>query len=141
MDKDGKILLVETNTQACAQLEEALNGLNMPNSVACFTDSDQASEYLNTHYNEVFMVLQNAASPGLQLPESRNMVYMHEKFNVPEVAYIFLVQSNKLKRTFVHCYYRMVQPEKLRNVFTEIINYWKDQVFNPAETRVNYRGN
>ncbi|KOS06812.1 hypothetical protein AM493_12840 [Flavobacterium akiainvivens] len=145
MDKDGKILLVETDEQVCGELNELLAGLNIPNEVECFTDAAKASGYLNMHYNEVFLVLQNAASPGLQLPDSRNMVYMHEKFNISEVAYVFLIHPKALKgkpaHTFVHCYYRTMDTQNLKRVFTDIINYWKDQVFSPLQVRTGFSPN
>lgn len=144
MDKDGKILLVETDTHACAQLGEVLNTLHIPNEVVCFSNAAQASEYLNKNYKDVFLVLQNVASPGLQLPNSRNMVYMHEKFNIPEVAYVFLIHphapAGQTRHTFLQCYYRGTDTGSLKKVFSEMVTYWKAQVFNPMQLRTDNGG-
>ncbi len=135
MNKDGQILLVETDPHACGQLCTALNRLQVANEILCFSDIDKASQYLKEKYEDVFLVLQNVAAPGLQLPKSRNMVYMHEKFNVPEVAYMFLIHPNTAdtppKHTFIHCYYRLAALETMSNLFQNIVEYWNNYVFPP----------
>jgi hypothetical protein len=141
MEKDGKILLVETDEQACGQLADVLSGLHMANETVCFSNAETASEYLSKNYNDIFMVLQNVASPGLQLPDSRNMIYMHEKFNIAEVAYVFLIHPNAPKEkthTFVHCYYRTAPAINLKKVFAELITYWKAQIFNHDQVRMGF---
>lgn len=133
MEKNGTILLVENDAHTCGQLCTVLNSLRIPNEVVCFSDTEKATQYLTQNYKNVFVVLQNVASPGLQMPNSRNMVYMHEKFNVPEVAYMFLIHplntQESHKHTFVHCYYRIIENGNLSNLFTGIIEYWKAHLF------------
>ncbi len=127
-------MLVETDTHNCGQLHAMLNALHIHNTVVCFSDTDEATHYLKRHHKDVFLVLQNVASPGLQLPDSRNMVYMHEKFNVPEVAYMFLIHPRNTEgenhhHTFVHCYYREGNTEKLMRLFQSVIEYWQEHLF------------
>ena len=54
MEKDGKILLVETDEQACGQLADVLSGLHMANETVCFSNAETASEYLSKNYNDIF---------------------------------------------------------------------------------------
>jgi hypothetical protein len=133
MKKNGTILLVEEDAATGSQLCDVLNDLRVPNPVVYFSDTQEATQYLIQNHEDVFVVLQNAASPGLYLPESRNMVYMHEKFNVPEVAYMFLIHPTKANdaqnHTFVHCYYRLTADSNLKQLFTDIVKYWKEHLF------------
>lgn len=137
MYKDGKIILVEPDLHACGSLRTILQGLSLPNEVVCFNDVAMASEFLSAQYTNVFLVLQNAESDALQLPNSRNMIYMHEKFNIPEIACMFLIlpqqENAKAQHTFVHTYYHNSDAHALKNIFSGIAEHWKAQVFSSTK--------
>jgi hypothetical protein len=144
MNKSGKILLLETDTDLCTLLTGKLRQAAGKNEVLCFSDITKAEEYLHNHVSEVFLVLQNNNSPRLHLTDSRNMVYMHEKFNVENIAYIFLVQSKEESvtngiHTFIHCYYKPEIPEWLPENFESIIAFWKEHLFPARFSGVQFR--
>jgi len=140
MNKSGKILLVETHAETCGYLCGKLNSIAGSNEVVCFSSVDDASQYLNQHASDIFIVLQNFSSPALALSNSRNMVYMHEKFNIDSIAYMFLVQSkedtvNNGLHTFIHCCYRPQNVPELPVVLEDVIAFWKEHVFPARLTR------
>ena len=143
MNKSGKILLLEPDSEICGTVCDKLTAIAGKNEVLCFSDIEAATQYITTNVSDVFVVLQNFTSPGMQLPDSRNMVYMHEKFNVDSIAYMFLVQSKEETledglHTFIHCYYKPLDVHKLLKVFEDIIDFWKDHVFPSRLSRKNY---
>jgi hypothetical protein len=142
MNKSGKILLLEPDTETCGFLPGMLQATAGKNEVVCYSDINDANHYLNENVSDVFLVLQNLSSQALHLPESRNMVYMHEKFNIESIAYMFLVQSKEetLKdglHTFIHCYYKPQNPAGLAKVLEMVIDFWKDHIF-PVRVARNY---
>ena len=143
MYKNGKIILVEPDPHACGSFRTILHGLGLPNEVVCFSDVAMATEYLSTQYTDVFLVLQNAESDALQLPNSRNMIYMHEKFNIPEIACMFLIlphqENAQAQHTFVHTYYRSSDANALKTIFSGIAEHWKAQVFSSSKMQSRKR--
>lgn len=135
-------MLLEADEQKCGILCSGLASLSVTNEILCFSDAEKASQFLKEHYKDVFVVLQNFSSPGLQLHNTRNMVYMHEKFNIPEIAYMFLIHpledKNRIDHTFIHCYYRFMDNDRVNDVFALIINFWKAHTFPARLNRVAY---
>jgi len=144
MNKSGQIILLEPDNETCGLLCSSLTAIAGKNEVVCFSDTEDASAHLAEHVSGVFLVLQNFSAPGLHLPHCRNMVYMHEKFNIESIAYMFLVQSKEETpadglHTFIHCYYRDTDIAALPKTFTTVIDFWSDHIFPPhlARNRFN----
>ncbi|TRW22545.1 hypothetical protein FMM05_16835 [Flavobacterium zepuense] len=136
MNKDGKILLLDVDANSKDFLCRRLKGLGYKNDVLCFSTSEEAGDFLRNNMLETFILLQNSDAPGIQVPDTRNMIYMHEKFRTDVLPYMFLVLTkNKTPlnalHTFVHCYYKPVAPEEIIETLENVIDFWKDHVFPP----------
>jgi len=136
MNKDGKILLLDVNDNSNDFLCKRLKGLGYKNEIHCFTSSEEAGEYVRNNIMDTFILLQNADAPGIQVPDTRNMIYMHEKFRTDVVPYMFLVLTKNRTplnalHTFVHCYYKPIPAEDIIETLENVIDFWKDHVFPP----------
>ncbi|MES2484953.1 MAG: hypothetical protein V4581_03265 [Bacteroidota bacterium] len=140
MNKSGQIILLEPDSETCSFLCGTLTAIANKNEVICFSNTDDASAHLAHNVSNVFLVLQNFSAPGLHLPHCRNMVFIHEKFNIESIAHMFLVQSKEETpadglHTFIHCYYRDTDTAALPKTFTAVIDFWNDHVFTPHLAR------
>ncbi|MXN91385.1 hypothetical protein GR160_09100 [Flavobacterium sp. Sd200] len=139
LNKNGNIVVLDNSKDNAALIGTAINEAGHKNKVVLFDDAEAAGHYLRENQKEVFMVLQNNATPAIQLPDSRNMVYMNEKFKSNAIPYMFLVLTEHEKptgrHTFIHCYYKTDEITGLSETLTSVVDFWKDHVFPP---RVNY---
>ena len=140
VNKNGTIILLDTDNIAGDVLCDGIKALGHKNDIMCFDDSEAVGNYLVRNQSEVFLLLQNSASPGVEIPDTRNMVFMHESFKTDSIPYTFLVltkerlQNGRL-HTFVHCYYRMSDERELIDTLATVIAFWKDHVFPPRVVR------
>lgn len=138
VNKNGTIILLDNKSDNSDFLCSSLKKTGHKNEVLCFNDAEAAGQYLRENLTDVFILLQSSTSPGVQVPNTRNMVYMHEKFKSDTIPYMFLVlATEKLPQglhTFVHCYYKPAPLNELTETLTNVVNFWKDHVFPP---RVN----
>ncbi|KGO91577.1 hypothetical protein [Flavobacterium subsaxonicum] len=137
MNKDGTIVVLEADNDNRDFICQQIKALRYKNDVMCFSSSDEAGTYMRNNILDVFILLQSTNAPGIEVPDTRNMVYMHEKFKTDVLPYIFLVltksrtQLNSL-HTFVHAYYKPdTEVNELANVLKGVIDFWKDHVFPP----------
>lgn len=141
MNKSGKIILLD-NSGNTKILCDSLKQLGHKNEIDCFDDAEAAGNYLRENLQDVFMLLQDNTSAAVQVPDTRNMVFMHEKFDTEEIPYMFMVltktkQPVERLHTFIHCYYK---PDSNSNQLTDtlgkVVNFWKDHVFPPRVTKL-----
>ncbi len=136
MNKGGNIILLDENVDNGNFLCKGLEGFGLKNKVICFDGAEAAGQYLRENLTDMFMLLQSSTSPAVHVPDTRNMVYMHEKFKTDTIPYMFLVLgNNKLPQkglhTFVHCYYKPAPLNELTGTLSNVISFWKDHVFPP----------
>ena len=136
MNKDGKILLLDVNDNSNDFLCKRLKGLGYKNEIHCFTSSEEAGEYVRNNIMDTFILLQNADAHGIQVPDTRNMIYMHEKFKTDAVPHMFMVLTKDRQltgrlHTFVHCYYKPAPVNELAATLGTVVDFWKDHVFPP----------
>jgi len=136
VNKNGTILLLDNDNAAGNILCDGLKALGHKNEVLCFTDPKAVAHYLIENQPDVFLLLQNTTSPGVQVPDTRNMVFMHESFKTDAIPYTFLVLTkNRLLtgrlHTFVHCYYKPAALGEVLETLASVIAFWKDHVFPP----------
>lgn len=136
MNKNGKIILLDSDNASTDALCSSLKALGHKNEVLCFDDAEAAGYYLRQNQADVFLLLQNSASESVQVPDTRNMVYMHEKFKTDAVPYMFLVLTNDRLptgrlHTFVHCYYKPAPLTEVTATLGDVVAFWKDHVFPP----------
>ena len=136
MNKNGTILLLDNSNEDATLLHKGIKKLGHKNELLFFDDAESAGQHLRENLTDVFMLLQNSTTPSVQIPDTRNMVYMHEKFDTDKIPYIFLVLGqNKLPQnglhTFVHCYYKPAAVDELTITLSTVVDFWKDHVFPP----------
>ncbi|MFL9845050.1 hypothetical protein [Flavobacterium rhizosphaerae] len=134
MNKEGKIILIDSNIENSDHLSKCLNSMGHKNEISVFSDTDSAGKYIRDNIPDIFVVFQSTATPRIEVPDTRNMVYMHEKFNMDEIPYMFLINSAKGKapmQVFVHCYYRSSDKILLSEILCDIALFWKDHIFPP----------
>jgi len=141
MNKDGKIILLDTDSEHRDFLCGYLEATGHKNDMVCFSDAEEAAAYLRDHLRDVFMFLQSTNSAGVQIPNTRNMIYMHEKFKTDILPYMFLVLTvnNTLVEAdykFVHSYYKFTEPQIVSQTLGEVIDFWKDHMFPPKVNRL-----
>jgi hypothetical protein len=138
VNKNGTIIVLDNSSENGDLLCKSLARLGHKNKTLCFDDAGAAGHYLRENLTDVFLLLQNSTSPGVHVPDTRNMVYMHEKFKTDTIPYMFLVLAkDRLPaglHTFVHCYYKPAAINELTETLANVVNFWKDHVFPP---RVN----
>ena len=139
VNNNGTIILLDNGIEAGSFLHKGLKELGHKNQLLLFDDAESAGEYLRQNIANVFMLLQSNTTPGVQIPNTRNMVYMHEKIDTDKIPYIFLVLSENILpqnglHTFVHCYYKPVAVHELITTLNNVIDFWKDHVFPPRIT-------
>jgi len=142
MNKNGTILLLDNNTAASDDICNGLKKLGHRNDVICFDDSEAVSTYLAENQSDVFMVLQNSVSAGVQVPDTRNMIFMHESFKTDDIPYTFLVLTKQRLltgrlHTFVHCYYKSAAVSHVIETLAGVIDFWKGHVFPPRVEQHN----
>jgi hypothetical protein len=135
VNKNGKIILLDNDSTHDA-LCNGLKELGYTNDVICFDDAEKAGYYLRENQLDVFLLLQSSSSPAVQVPDTRNMIFMHESFKTDNIPYTFLVLTKeKLPtgrvHTFIHCYYKPAPIEEVAQTITQVIAFWKDHVFPP----------
>lgn len=136
MNKEGKILVIDASNNNRDFLCRHLKGLGYKNEVLCFSSSQEAGDYMRENIPDIFVMMQSTEAPGIEVPDTRNMVYMHEKFKTDVLPYMFLVLTksktalNSL-HTFVHCYYKPAEQQELKETLENVVNFWKDHVFPP----------
>jgi hypothetical protein len=136
MNKDGKIVLLDVDEGSKDFLCQQIKTFRYKNEVICFSSSEEAGDYMRNNILDVFLLLQSTNTPGIQVHDTRNMVYMHEKFKTDVLPYMFLVLTksktplNSL-HTFVHCYYKPADPTELIETLRDVVDFWKDHVFPP----------
>ena len=140
MNKNGTIILLDNDSISINGICTGLKALGHKNEIHCFNDSDAVGYYLAENQADVFLLLQSTASPGVQVPDTRNMVFMHESFNTDIIPHTFLVLTKKQLltgrlHTFIHCYYKPAAHNKVIEILAGVIDFWKDHVFPP---RVNH---
>lgn len=140
MKKNGTIILLDTDEDHSRQVCDHIKAAGFKNEFVCFTTSDEASAYIQQNIDDTFIVMQSTLTDAIEIKDSRNMIYMHEKFDTERVPYMFLILANQslplnATHTFVHCYYKPDTAEKLANTLISVIEFWKDHVFPP---RVNH---
>lgn len=139
MNKGGKIILVETDPDKTEQICHELTTVGHKNEMHCFTSSDEAGEFIRENLNDIFILLQSTNAPAIQMPDTRNMVYMHEKFKTDLLPYMFLVLTkNKtplnVLHTFVHCYFK--SEDGVPQVLGGVVSFWKEHIFPPRVSRL-----
>lgn len=139
MKKDGTIILVDTDADHSRQVCDHIKASGFRNEFACFTTSADVSAYVDENITDIFMLMQSTLTDAITIADTRNMIYMHEKFNTESVPYMFLILANQslpnVAHTFVHCYYKPDTVEHLSATLINVIDFWKDHVFPP---RVNH---
>lgn len=135
MKKDGTILLLDINKEHCSQASEGIKAAGFRNNVVYFTAADEAASYVRENIRDIFMVMQSTATQAVDIPHTRNMVYMHEKFDTEKVPYMFLLLNQKTPldkaHTFVHCYYKPDTADNQEETLVNVVSFWKDHVFPP----------
>ena len=136
MNKNGKIILLDSDKASNDALCSSLKALGHKNEVLCFDDAEAAGYYLSENSLDVFLLLQNNTSQAVQIPDTRNMVYMHEKFKTDAVPHMFMVLTKDRQltgrlHTFVHCYYKPAPVNELAATLGTVVDFWKDHVFPP----------
>ena len=138
MNKEGKIVLIDSHERNRAYLEGCLKGVGSKNEVVAFGDTESAQEYVAKHLSEIFLLLQSTESPRLEVPDTRNMIYMHEKFNNAELPYMFIVNTSpgdpKGLKAFIHCYYKSSDNPTLSDTLCDVVLFWKEHIFPPKIT-------
>lgn len=135
MKKDGTIVVLDTNEEHCRLIHESVKAEGFKNNIVCFTNADEAGDYVKTNVPDIFIILQSTLTHALEIPHTRNMVYMHEKFDTDKIPYMFLLlhQRNPVDKahTFVHTYYKPDEAGKQEDTLVAVISFWKDHVFPP----------
>ena len=136
MKKNGTIVLLDNDTAASDVICNGLKALGHRNEILCFDDSEAVAQYLADNQLNVFLLMQSTTSPGVQVPDTRNMVFMHESFNTDDVPYSFLVLTKQRLltgrlHTFIHCYYKPAAVNNVIETLAGVIAFWKDHVFPP----------
>lgn len=143
MNKEGKIILLDIDEEHREFLCGYLKSIGHKNEMLCFSDAQEAASYVNDNILDIFMFLQSSNSAGVQIPNTRNMIYMHEKFKVEILPYMFLVLSTEARiagevHKFVHCYYKFTEPQIVSKTLADVVDYWKDHIFPPKVDRFNF---
>jgi len=143
MNKEGKIIVLDSDREHRDFLCGYLKAIGHKNELVCFSDAHEAAVFLKDNLLDVYMFFQSTNSPGVQLPNTRNMVYMHEKFKIDILPYMFLVLSTEARvkgelHKFVHTYYKFTEPQIVSQTLAEVIDYWKDHVFPPKVNRFQF---
>ena len=142
MNKNGTIVLLDNNTEANDVVCNGLKALGHRNEILCFDDSEAVANYLADNQLNVFLVLQSTASPGVHVPDTRNMIFMHESFKTDDIPYTFLVLTKQRLltgrlHTFVHCYYKSAAVSHVIETLAGVIDFWKGHVFPPRVEQHN----
>lgn len=135
--------MLDNSSDTTDFLCSSLKSSGLKNKVVCFNDAEAAGHYLLENLADVFMLLQNSASPAVQVPDTRNMVFMHEKFKTDKIPYLFLVLAKHKPaqtgvHTFIHCYYKHAPLEDLTKTLLHVISFWRDHVFPPRVNHLQY---
>jgi hypothetical protein len=136
LNKNGTIIVLDSDSDNIDALCKSLKGLGHNNDVLCFHDAETAGYYMREHLLDVFILLQNSTSPAVHVPDTRNMVFIHEKFNTDTIPYMFLILTKDRHpqtglHTFVHCYYKSAEVSELKETLASVVNFWKDHIFPP----------
>jgi len=136
MKKDGTILLIDSDETHGTQVCNGMQAAGFKNNFVCLADAHEAGDYISKNIHDIFIVMQSMATSAITIENTRNMVYMHEKFDTEKVPYMFLLlTNNKLpetgSHTLVHCYYKPDTTQSLANSLGNVISFWKDHVFPP----------
>ena len=139
MNKDGSIILLDTNTDNLSFLRDTLKLPGHKNELVYFSDANEAGVYIRENVSGAFLLLQNTEAPGIQLPDTRNMVYMHENFKTDALPYMFLVLTKdrtplNTPHTFIHCYYKPDTVLDIAKLLVRVVDFWKGHVFPPRVT-------
>lgn len=142
LNKNGTIVLLDNDTAASDVICNGLKALGHRNEILCFDDSEAVAQYLADNQLNVFLLMQSTTSPGVQVPDTRNMIFMHESFNTDNVPYSFLVLTKQRLltgrlHTFVHCYYKPAALSHVIETLTGVVDFWKDHVFPPRVEQHN----
>jgi len=136
VNKNGTIVLLDNNTEANDVICNGLKALGHRNEILCFDDSEAVANYLANNQLNVFLLLQSTTSPGVNIPDTRNMIFMHESFKTDDIPHTFLVLTKQRLligrlHTFIHCYYKPAAVSNVVESLTSAIAFWKDHVFPP----------
>lgn len=135
MKKDGTIIIIDTDQHHCNQISNSLKASGHKNKCVGFTDAAEAANYLRDNIADMFLLLQNSATPGVVIANTRNMVYLHESFDTNKLPYMLLIltepEQDEPQHTFVHCYYKPDSAEGLAETLSKVSSFWKEQVFPP----------
>lgn len=139
MKKDGTVILLGTDEERCDALCKALSSLGHKNKCVGFTNSVEASTYLRDNLSDIFIVLQSTGMPGIEIANTRNMVYLHEAFDSDKLPYMLLILTplipimpgSEAQHTFVHCYYKESDLKELTETLSGVLHFWQEQIFPP----------
>jgi hypothetical protein len=136
MKKDGTIILLDTDDDHSRQVCDHIKAAGFKNEFVCFTTSGEAATYIKENTTDIFILMQSTLTDAIEIEDSRNMIYMHEKFDTERIPYMFLILANQnlpvnTAHTFVHCYYKPDTPVNLAASLSNVIEFWKDHMFPP----------
>jgi len=135
MNKQGTIILLDTNQDDCTTLCKSLTSLGHNNKCIGFTNSAEATQYMRDNLSDIFILLQSTGTPSVEIPNTRNMVYMHETFDSAKLPYMLLMltqpQFTEKQHTFIHSYYIPDTVEKVNTTLSLVVSFWRDHVFPP----------
>jgi hypothetical protein len=136
MKKDGTIIFLDTDEEYCKALCKGLLQAGHKNECVWFTNAAEAAGYLRDNLNSIFILLQSTNTQGIEIANTRNMVYMHESFDTTMLPYMLLIltqpkHDKEEQHTFVHCYYKPDNAQGLPKTLSQVVHFWKEQVFPP----------
>ena len=136
MKKEGTVILLDADEEHCKALRKGLLLAGHKNKCVGFTNSAEAAAYLRENLHNVFILLQSTGTPGVEIANTRNMVYLHESFDTEKLPYMLLILTQpkdckEEQHTFVHSYYRNDTPENLTKTLSDVLSFWKEQLFPP----------
>ncbi|MFP9100289.1 hypothetical protein ACLI09_14660 [Flavobacterium sp. RHBU_24] len=135
MNKEGSIILLHHNPDDCTALCKSLTSSVYNNKCIGFTESGEATQYIVDNLSDIFILLQSTATPSVEIPNTRNMVYMHETFDTTKLPYTLLMLTQpkvtEKQYTFIHSYYIPDTVEKVTTTLSQVVAFWRDHMFPP----------
>lgn len=93
MSKKGPILLIEDDEDDQLLISQAIQSLNIPNSIQVFHNGQEALDYLQTTQQQPFLILCDINMPKLNGLELRALINQNEQLRRKAIPFVFLTTT------------------------------------------------
>ena len=126
------ILIIEDDVDDCELIEAALDSIGVKNQRKCFTNGQDALEYLQSTADKTFLILSDVNMPVLNGLELKKRINTNDRLRTQSIPFVFLSTSNS-KNDINAAYDLLAQgfftkPNKfddLIDLLKNVTNYWE----------------